>query len=91
MNIKQKILALPNPHLAPTAVKDYNSIDAFYEAQEQCAEVAQKEMDALIAEVKAIVKCAETATDGDTGDTIYIGEAYPEDDINAILDKWSTK
>lgn len=52
---------------------------------------APPSIDALIADIESIVKCAETATDVDTGDTIYIGEAYPADDVKAVLDKWRTK
>ena len=50
-----------------------------------------KPVDALIAEIEGVVKCAETATDGDTGDTIYVGEAYPECDVKAILDKYRSE
>lgn len=49
---------------------------------------AQPSIDALIAEIDAVVTCAETAVDGDTGDTYYIGEAYPKEDVLRILDKY---
>lgn len=55
------------------------------------SELNRPSIDALIAEIEGIVKCAETVMDGDTGDTIYIGEAYPEDDVKAILDKYRSK
>lgn len=48
-------------------------------------------IDALIAEIESIVTCAETVTDRETGDTIYIGEAYPEDDVKEVLDKYRSK
>lgn len=78
MNIKQKILELP-------CYKMTNSVEGrIYteEMREQCAEVAQKEMDALIAEIRALpVKHFDSSVYG----------SIDQDSVDEILDKWSTK
>ena len=69
MNIKEKILALPNPY------EDYSRYGCWNEALRQSSELAQKEMDALIAELRGVpVHHPETAN-------ALIG----------LIDKWSTK
>jgi len=81
-----------NPH--PDAPHGFNRNASHSEDRYVCDcegwEPETPSVDALIAEIESIVKCAETATDGDTGDTIYIGEAYPADDVKAVLDKYRT-
>lgn len=83
-----------------TVIEFSHSIE-FQDTYLKCLEIGQQvrvplyttppSIEALIAGIESIVKCAETAMDGDTGDTIYIGEAYPEDDVKDILDKYRSK
>ena len=76
MNIKEKILALslyaPSKH---PAISGRGRLYDVEDMRKHCAEVAQAEMDALIAELKTMPRyCLQSVTA-----------------LEAILDKWSTK
>lgn len=95
MDIKEKIMAIP----LEFGHEEYSSRDlTAYEVRELCAEVAQKEMDALVAEIDNLVKydCGiDTEPYSDYTFAVMEeelhGDYYKQSDIKAIIDKWSTK
>ena len=44
-----------------------------------------EELEQIIKNIKSIATCAQLVVNESTGDVMYCGEAYPEEDIKEVL------
>lgn len=91
MGVSQQIMALSDDH--PGDAFDIGK-NLGLEIASTIAEAREKELlaekAALIADIRACVKCAEIVVQ-ENGLSHYVGEAYPEADIEAIIAKYEGK